>query len=116
MGNYFEVARTAEFSDGTKKKLVLQGHEIMLARVGDNYYAVDNRCPHLGGDLSAGTLEGTIITCPRHKSQFDISNGNVIRWLKGSGLISGVVKTIKSSQPLNTYPVRIDEDVIRVEI
>lgn len=116
MGNYVEIARTSEFSDGDKKKLIVQGHEIMLARVGENYYAVNNRCPHLGGDLSAGTLEGTIITCPRHKSQFDISNRNVIRWLKGSGIISGVVKAIKSSQPLQTYPVKIHEGIISVEI
>ena len=116
MGNYLEIARTSEFGDGDKKKLVVQGHDILLAKVGDNYYAVTNRCPHLGGDLSAGTLEGTIVTCPRHKSQFDISNGNVIRWLKGSGIISGVVKAVKSSQPLQTYPIRVNEGIISIEI
>lgn len=116
MGNYLEVAHTSDFDDVDKKKMVVQGHEILLAKVGDIFFAVNNRCPHLGGDLSAGTLEGTIITCPRHKSQFDISNGNVIRWLKGSGIISGVVKAVKSSQPLQTYPIRVNEGIISIEI
>ncbi len=45
----------------------------LLARVGDKYYAADNRCPHMGGKLSPGKLEGTVVTCPRHGSQFDLT-------------------------------------------
>lgn len=44
--------------------LYVKGQEILVARVGDNYYSVDNRCPHMGGNLSKGNLEGTIVTCP----------------------------------------------------
>ena len=29
----------------------INGHEYMIARVGDNYYSSDNRCPHMGGKL-----------------------------------------------------------------
>ena len=85
MGNYVKVANTSEFTDGSKKKVTARDQEIMLARVGTNYYAIANRCPHMGGDLSMGTLEGTVITCPRHGSQFDIKDGKVIRWTNWPG-------------------------------
>jgi 3-phenylpropionate/trans-cinnamate dioxygenase ferredoxin subunit len=116
MGSYIEVGKTAEFQDGTRKKVSVSGQEIMLARVGDRYYAVGNRCPHLGGDLAAGKLEGTIVTCPRHGSQFDITDGRTVRWLKGAGLVAALGKAIKSPRSLPTYQVKIDGDTIYIEV
>ena len=98
------------------KKTEVQGREILLARVGDSYYAADNRCPHLNGDLSQGKLEGTVVTCPRHASQFDLKDGNVVRWLKGSGILSKIGGALKSSRPLTTYRVTVVDDTVLVEI
>ena len=116
MSNFVELGRLSELEDGAMKKVLVQGHEILLARVSDKYYAADNRCSHLGGDLSQGKLEGTIVTCPLHSSQFDLRDGHVVRWLKGSGLISIVGKALKSPRPLVTYNVRLEEDKILMEI
>ncbi|HUT66932.1 MAG TPA: Rieske 2Fe-2S domain-containing protein [Dehalococcoidales bacterium] len=116
MGSFIEAGKTGEFKDGMKKKVMVGGREIMLARVGDKYYAVDNRCPHMGGELSAGQLQGTVVTCPRHSSQFDITDGHNVRWLKGSGLFSAVGKVLKSPRPLPTYNVRVDGDTILIEV
>ena len=87
-----------------------------MTRVKDSYYAASNRCPHLGGDLSAGRLEGTVITCPRHGSQFDLKYGKVIRWLKGSGLLATVGKALKSPEALKTYNVRVEGEAILIEL
>lgn len=116
MGNFIQAGKASEFKDGMKKKVLVEGCEILLARVGENYYAVGNRCPHMGGELSAGQLSGTIVTCPLHGSRFDITDGSVIRWLKGSGLFSAVGKIFKSPRPLPTYNIRIDGDVILIEV
>jgi len=116
MGGFFEAGKISDLGDGTKKKALIQGQEILIARVEDKYYAVGNRCPHLGGDLSAGKLEGTIITCPRHGSQFDLRDGKVVRWLKGSGLFSAVGKALKPPKPINIYNVKIEGDTILIEI
>ena len=53
----------------------VEGHEFLVARVGDRYFVTDNHCPHLGGRLSKGNLEGTVITCHLHHSQFDLTDG-----------------------------------------
>jgi 3-phenylpropionate/trans-cinnamate dioxygenase ferredoxin subunit len=116
MGTFVKAANTGDLSNGSKIKVSLQGHDIMLARVGDSYYAIDSRCPHMGGDLSAGTLDSRIITCPRHGSQFDISDGHNVRWLKGSGLMSAVLKTFSSAKPVRSYPVKVEGDAVMVEI
>ena len=115
MGTLAEAGKTGEFEDGTKKKVLVNGHEILLARVKDRYYAVENRCPHLGGDLANGTLDGTVVTCPRHGSQFDISDGRVVRWLKGSGIFSAIGKALKSPQSLKTYNIQIKGELILIE-
>jgi 3-phenylpropionate/trans-cinnamate dioxygenase ferredoxin subunit len=111
-----ELSKTGDFEDGTMKEVSADGREILVVRVGDNYYAADNRCPHQGGNLSRGKLEGTVVTCPLHGSQFDITDGRVVRWLKGSGLMSKVDKALKLGKPLTVYSVKVEQDRILVQV
>ena len=114
MSEFTEVAEIEELKSGTMKAVIAEGREILLARVGDKYYATDNRCPHMKGDLSKGKLEGTVITCPLHGSQFDIGNGQVVRWLKG-GLTSKIGKALKLSRNLTVYNVKVEDGKVLVE-
>ena len=114
MSKFMEVAKTDELKSGTMKKVVVEGREILLARVGDKYYAADDRCPHMKGDLSQGKLEGTVVTCPVHSSQFDLSTGRVVRWLKG-GLMSKLAGAFKMSRPRTVYDVKVEAGKVLVE-
>ena len=116
MGNFIEVDKVKEFKDGSKKRIAVQGKEVLLARIGDSYYAVGNLCTHLEGNLSRGKLEDTIITCPLHGTQFDLRDGRVVRWLQGYGQLSQVSEEFKSSRALQTYDVRVEGDTILIEI
>jgi 3-phenylpropionate/trans-cinnamate dioxygenase ferredoxin subunit len=115
MAKFTEVAKVEELKSGTMKKVFAEGQEILLVRVGDKYYAASDRCPHMNGDLSQGKLEGTVITCPVHGSQFDISDGQVVRWLKG-GLMSKLGGALKMSKALTVYNVKIEDDKVLIEI
>jgi 3-phenylpropionate/trans-cinnamate dioxygenase ferredoxin component len=115
MGEFIEVSKIDELKDRTMKAVSVAGREILLAKVGDKYYAVDGRCPHMKGDLSQGKLEGTIVTCPRHGSQFDVSNGRVVRWLRG-GLMSKVSSALKMSKDLMVYNVKVEDGRVLVEV
>jgi len=115
LGRFIEVAKAEELNSGTMKKVFAEGHEILLARVGDEYYATDNQCPHMKGDLSQGKLEGTIVTCPQHGSQFYVSDGQVVRWLKG-GLMSKLGSALKMSRSLTIYNVKVENGRILVEV
>jgi 3-phenylpropionate/trans-cinnamate dioxygenase ferredoxin component len=114
MSKFTEVAKIEELKSGTMKAVIAEGREILLARVGDKYYATDNRCPHRKGDLSQGKLEGTVVTCPVHGSQFDISNGQVVRWLKG-GLMSKLGSALKMSMALTVYNVKVEDGKVLFE-
>jgi 3-phenylpropionate/trans-cinnamate dioxygenase ferredoxin component len=116
MGTFKKAGKAGELADGGKQKVVLDGQEIMLARVGGSYYALANRCPHMGGDLSAGRLEGTIITCPRHGSQFDVRDGHNIRWTDRSGIVLFGFKLLKSPRPTRTYQVKVEGGDILIEV
>lgn len=51
------------------------GREIALFKVQGQVFALENVCPHMGGPLGEGDIEGTCITCPWHGWQFDIKSG-----------------------------------------
>jgi 3-phenylpropionate/trans-cinnamate dioxygenase ferredoxin subunit len=116
MSNFVSVAKTSELRNGSMKQVNVQGREILIAQVGDKYYAMDNRCLHMGGNLSQGKLEGTLVTCPRHGSQFDLKDGHAVRWLKGSGLISSLTKGIRGNKQLATYKTKVEGNSLIVEI
>jgi len=115
MSKFIEVAKIEELKSGTMKMVMAEGREILLAKAGDKYYASDSRCPHMKGDLSQGKLEGPVVTCPLHGSQFDISNGQVVRWLRG-GLMSKIGSALKLSKDLVVYNVKVEDGKILVEV
>jgi 3-phenylpropionate/trans-cinnamate dioxygenase ferredoxin subunit len=114
MSEFVEVAKTEDLKSGTMKKVTVEGQEVLLIRVGDKYFAASDRCPHMNGDLSQGKLEGTVVTCPRHGSQFDISDGQVVRWLKG-GLMSKLGGALKTSKALRVYEVKVEDGRVLAE-
>lgn len=116
MSRSIDVGAAADVADGALKNVIADEVELLLARVGDDYYAADARCPHMGGRLSQGVLEGTVVVCPRHGSRFDLRDGRVDRWTDFSGLVLGVAKTLRAPRPLRTYPVLVRDGRLLVEI
>ncbi|HZQ78811.1 MAG TPA: Rieske 2Fe-2S domain-containing protein [Acidimicrobiia bacterium] len=52
---------------------------LAVYHVGSRFHACADRCPHAGALLSEGEVEGGVVTCPRHGSQFDVANGQRLR-------------------------------------
>jgi 3-phenylpropionate/trans-cinnamate dioxygenase ferredoxin subunit len=116
MGAMVEVAEASELKNGSKKKVDIQGTEILLAKVEGKYYAVQNKCPHFGGDLSKGELLDTTIVCPNHKSKFDLRDGRVIRWTDWTGIKLKLAKTFRPSKALKSYPIKEVDGKIFLEL
>jgi toluene monooxygenase system ferredoxin subunit len=49
--------------------------KIILINVEDKFHAYDAQCPHQDQSLCEGSLEGTVLTCPAHQWQFDVTTG-----------------------------------------
>ena len=116
MNGFVEVSKTSDMKVGVMQKVSTGEREFLLVRIGGEYYAADNHCPHMKGSLSQGKLEGTTVTCPLHGSQFDLKTGEVVRWLKGAGLLSAIGRTLKPPHSLTTYRVKVEGDSIKIEI
>jgi 3-phenylpropionate/trans-cinnamate dioxygenase ferredoxin component len=112
MPELVEVAKVNDFPSGTMRMVSIGGHEYLIARVEDKYYAADNHCPHMGGNLSRGKLEGTIVTCPRHGSRFDLKDGHVVRWTTWPDALVAIDQVRSHKRPLPTYSVIIEGDKI----
>lgn len=70
------VARRDEVPPGEARVVHVDGQAIALVNVDGRYFAIDNRCPHRGGPLGEGALDGAILTCPWHGWQWDVTTGN----------------------------------------
>lgn len=51
------------------------GRAVALYNVGGEIFALDGTCPHAGGPLGEGSLEGSVVTCPWHGWSFDVKTG-----------------------------------------
>jgi len=116
MPQFVDVLPVDQIKNGEMKSVIADGLGILIARVGDQYYAAINTCPHMGAVLSRGRLEGTVLTCPRHHSQFDLKDGHLVRWTDWKGIKLFVAKLLRRPRPLATYPVKVEGGHIYVQV
>ncbi len=64
-----------EIEDGTIRRIEVFGNRMALARVGEELFALQGKCPHGPGQLGDGTLDGHLVTCPVHGLEFDVRDG-----------------------------------------
>ena len=57
-------------------QIIIAGTAIAIARSKDGFFAIENNCPHAGGPMSEGFLEGNQISCPYHGWAFDLRDGS----------------------------------------
>ncbi len=73
-----KVAALSEIKDNSIKKVSVEGEEIALYKVGGQIFATSAVCPHKGGPLEEGFLDGKTITCPWHGWKFSIQDGSAL--------------------------------------
>ena len=76
---YVTVAKLSELEPGTCRSIELRQIGLALFNVNGEIFALDNTCPHAGGPLGEGDLEGDIVKCPWHGWKFNVRTGQRIR-------------------------------------
>lgn len=71
-----------DFQGTGMKKVEIEGRSILFIYIKKTFYAVDAFCSHKIGDFSRGSLNGFILKCPVHGSEFDIRTGEVVKNIK----------------------------------
>jgi nitrite reductase/ring-hydroxylating ferredoxin subunit len=77
--DYVTVARVVDVPPGQVRLVVVDGRAWALANVDGAFFALDNNCPHNGGPLARGELDGRVLTCPWHGWRWDVASG-ANRW------------------------------------
>jgi nitrite reductase (NADH) small subunit len=70
-----KVTEVAALPDGEVSLVIVDGEDVALFRRGEEIFALGNLCPHQGGSLGDGFVEGDIVTCPLHGWEFDLRSG-----------------------------------------
>ena len=93
MSDFVNVEKVSELPPGGRKSLVFDDRAVLLFRIGDDYYAVEDVCSHDGQPLTEGPLVVTSLECPRHGARFDIRTGKPL--------------CMPAVEPIATYEVRV---------
>jgi nitrite reductase/ring-hydroxylating ferredoxin subunit len=69
------VASAADVAPGEGRVVEAGGQALALFNVEGRFYAIANACPHRGGPLGEGDLEGCVVMCPWHAWRWDVTSG-----------------------------------------
>ena len=72
---HLQVASTTEIPSGEGRVFEVKGKSVAIFNVDGRFYAIDNECPHRGGPLGEGVLDGAVVRCPWHAWRWDVSTG-----------------------------------------
>lgn len=108
MGKFVKACKVGDVPAGKLKWVKVEGKDVLVANCDGSFYAIGYWCTHEQAGLAGGVLEGTIVTCPDHSAQFDVTSGRVLAGPDGDD-----PSTIP---PEPAYKVKVEGDDILVEL
>jgi nitrite reductase/ring-hydroxylating ferredoxin subunit len=134
------VAPLSEFAPGERRIVDAGKRSIGVFRIGDSFYAVRNRCPHMGGPLCLGRVarwarssgpgdfsmdsDTALLACPWHGWEYELSTGQSFLGPGEPGVKAYEVNVEKGASlegrepgpyQVETFPVYVEEDYVVVE-
>ena len=83
-------------------RVTLGEHRIAMFRIGEDVYAVGDRCSHAEASLAEGELFGTAVECPRHGAEFDIT--------------TGAAGSLPATSPVPVYDVTVEDGTVYLSL
>ena len=104
MPEIIEVCPVEDLKPGERRLVEWEDLEIGVFNCGGALYAIEDRCSHDDGPLAEGEFdpETCTVECPRHGSLFDLKTGKPM--------------TLPAYVPVDTYPVIIEDETIKLEV
>ena len=102
MGSIWQkVATITEIPSGQSTVVTIGDKRVAIFHREGSFHAIADECPHRGASLGEGDLEGSIVTCPWHGWQFDVTTGQ---------------SPINPAACVPTYPCKVEEGDVWVQI
>ncbi len=96
-----KAANSADIAPGQSKTIIVQGRELGVYNVAGEFYCIDNMCPHAGGPIADGQIEGDVVYCPYHMWPFNVKTGEA---------------TFNSNVCVQKYECKIEGEEVFIEI
>lgn len=77
------AAKMDEIPLGQIREFTVNGRAIAVANIDGKFFAINGICLHQGGSLGEGQLDGTVVTCPWHGWQYDVTTGKLAQQPSG---------------------------------
>jgi nitrite reductase/ring-hydroxylating ferredoxin subunit len=101
MAKFVKVGRVDDLAEGQATVAQVDGQRIAIFHAVGHYYALEASCPHEGGPLADGVIEGLHIICPWHGYDFHLKTGEC-----------GLDPDIRAL----TYPIKVQDDDLLIEV
>ena len=104
MSPVIDICAVSELPPGERRIVAWEDLEIAVINCAGELLAIEDRCSHDNGPLGEGEIdsEACTIECPRHGALFDLR--------------SGKPKTLPAYVPVDTFPVHVQDDLIKLEV
>jgi 3-phenylpropionate/trans-cinnamate dioxygenase ferredoxin subunit len=104
MSPVIDICPLSELPPGASRIVEWEDLEIGLFNCKGQILAIEDRCSHDNGPLAEGEFdeEQCTVECPRHGSLFDLQTGNP--------------KTLPAYQPVETFAVHVEDEIIKLEV
>lgn len=103
MADFVKVAGTTEIRPGSMKTVFVSGKKIAIANVDGEFFAIDDECSHEECSLgSEGFLDGNVVICGCHGSNFDVTTGKVM--------------SLPAMTDVGRYEVKVDNGEIFIKV
>jgi len=99
-----DICSISDLPPGASRIVEWEDLEIGIFNCDGTLYAIEDRCSHDNGTLAEGEVDQDACTveCPRHGSLFDLR--------------TGTPKTLPAYVPVETFDVRVEDDMIKLEV
>ena len=91
----------SNFDDNSLVTVLIEDQEVVVFKIEDDYFALNNRCSHAEAKLSEGEVYDCKVECPLHGAEFDLNTGNPL--------------TLPATKPIKVYKVSIEGDQIFIK-
>lgn len=98
-----KIGKASDFEPGSATKVVVNGTNVAVVRIGDDFYAINDTCSHGNVSLSEGVvvIETKELECVKHGSAFNLE--------------TGCPNTLPATQPVAVYSVTVKGDEVFIE-
>ena len=98
---WHDLGPAADFPQEKLRGRMVQGLRLCTGRSGAAFFAIDDTCPHAGGSLTEGMLDGDLVICPLHAWAFESASGRCID---------------DENCSVRAYPTRVERGIVQVRI